>query len=726
MTSTESATAPPQGPHSKISVFVTILSLFLLISVLIGVAITAVNYWQLQKTAEMTAAETFEAAIQRVNEKKEALFGDLVIVTELFNDAPTVMRAAPTLNMDVILPNIFRALTLSPHMFQVYAGYENGDFYQVFSLLPGDTDTVKALNAPPGSRFAVHKITLENEARVQTWQYFDQDQTEIEFRQEMNPPYDPRRRDWYASARAAKGSLIRTPPYVFAISSAVGLSFAKSFDGPFGGVFATDITMTDLSDFLQSIRPNSLHRVLIFDQNMTLLAHPDPSAIIKRTGSEDDLMIAPAKVTDLQDSIVQQVLEVFRAQGPFKLATIEVAGEEYYASIETFPNERSNDYIFYAAPISEFAGHIDEAANQGVLAGLVVFVVLLPLIIVLARLISRPLSKLATEAELIQSFQLDDPIVMTSPVREIDSLVQSMSSMKETVRSITKYVPKALVKDILKSGTPVEVGGEKRRISLMFTDVQDFTPISEAMTPEGLMTSMSEYFEELVSLIIKEEGTVDKYVGDAIFAYWNAPLPIDHYEYLACVTALKCRQASAQLSARWTGSGRTPWYTRLGVHVGEVVVGNVGSSDRIDFTAIGDAVNIAARLEGLNKYYGTQILVSGGIVDACGEEILFRLIDHSLPKGAGVPLSIYEPLGLLNGPEDLSVTPEQVALAEDWRRALDAYATRDWPAAMAAMTAFAKKHPGDKVVRVYMERVAAYELNPPADDWDGVTRFTEK
>ncbi|MEQ8510669.1 MAG: adenylate/guanylate cyclase domain-containing protein [Rhodospirillaceae bacterium] len=726
MTNTESATSLPKEPHSRISVFVTILSLFLLISVLIGVAITAANYWQLEKTAEVSAAETFAAAIQRVDEKKNALFGDLILVTELFSDVPAVARTRPPLDMDGLLPNLFRALLLNPHMFQVYAGYENGDFYQVFSLLPDDKETAVALDAPAGSRFAVHTITLKNGVRDQTWRFYTQDQTEIDFRQLTNPAYDPRKRDWYQSARAAKNALIRTPPYVFAISSEIGLSFAKSFDGPLGGVFATDITMTDLSGFLQSIRPNSLHRVLIFDQDLTLLAHPDPSVIIKKTGAADDLLIAPAKVTNLEDAIVQQVLEVFKTVGPFSLTRIEVAGEEYYASIETFPNDRSSDYIFYAAPISEFAGYMEKAANQGLLAGLIVFSVLLPLIIILARLISRPLVQLSQEAELIQSFQLDDPIVMTSPVREIGSLIHSMTSMKQTVRSISKYVPKALVRDILKSGTPVEVGGEMRRVSLMFTDVQDFTPISEGMTPENLMISMSEYFEELVSLVIKEEGTVDKFVGDAIFAYWNAPLPISRYEYRACLTALICRVASQDMSDRWQAQGRTGWYTRIGVHVGEVVVGNVGSSDRIDFTAIGDAVNIAARLEGLNKYYGTGVLVSGDIYTACCDDILFRLVDHSLPKGAGVPLTIYEPLGLLNGPKELSVTQEQVTLAEDWSIALNAYTSRDWTAAMEAMTAFAKKHPGDKVVQVYIERIAAYELDPPDSNWDGVTRFTEK
>jgi adenylate cyclase len=207
-------------------------------------------------------------------------------------------------------------------------------------------------------------------------------------------------------------------------------------------------------------------------------------------------------------------------------------------------------YVLYAAPVSDFEGSLAGAAQRNILAALLVLLVALPAITYLARSISTPLAELSREAQLIRSFQLDDPIKMSSRVREINTLIRSMSGMKGTIREVSKFVPKALVKDILESESVVTVGGETRRISILFTDVKDFTPIAQSISAEDLMANMSEYFEELAFLIIKEKGTVDKFIGDAIFAFWNAPLPVARHEHAACAAALKCRAAVMRLNTR--------------------------------------------------------------------------------------------------------------------------------------------------------------------------------
>jgi adenylate cyclase len=350
----------------------------------------------------------------------------------------------------------------------------------------------------------------------------------------------------------------------------------------------------------------------------------------------------------------------------------------------------------------------------------------LPVIVYLARSISKPLAKLSGEAQLIQSFQLDDPIRLTSQVREVDTLIRSMSGMKGTIREVSKFVPKALVRDILESQSRVEVGGDTRRISILFTDVQDFTPIAHGMPAKNLMVDMSEYFEELASLIIRERGTVDKFIGDAIFAFWNAPLPVADYENAACAAALKCRAASARLNTRWISEGRRAWHTRFGVHVGDAVVGNVGSSDRIDYTAIGDTVNVASRLEGLNKYYGTSILVSGEIADVCSSTFLFRRIDRSLPKGAGKPLDMFELLGMRQEVEEIGITQAMTRLTSQWDEVLGAYSVRDWPRALDMLKAFSANYPEDLVAKIYIDRVVEFLSAPPPPDWDGITRFDKK
>jgi adenylate cyclase len=382
--------------------------------------------------------------------------------------------------------------------------------------------------------------------------------------------------------------------------------------------------------------------------------------------------------------------------------------------------------VLYAAPVSDFEGSLAGAAGRNILTALLVMLFALPVIVYLARSISKPLAKLSGEAQLIQSFQLDDPIRLTSQVREVDTLIRSMSGMKGTIREVSKFVPKALVRDILESESQVEVGGDTRRISILFTDVQDFTPIAHGMPAKNLMVDMSEYFEQLASLIIREKGTVDKFIGDAIFAFWNAPLPVIEFENAACSAALKCYVASTRLNARWIRNGRRAWHTRFGVHAGDAIVGNVGSSDRIDYTAIGDTVNVASRLEGLNKYYGTNILVSGEIANACSDEFLFRRIDCSLPKGAGKPLDIFELLGMLEGPEDIRISQTMTRLTAEWDKVLAAYSGRDWPRALEALKAFAADYPEDLVAKIYIDRVGEFLSEPPPTDWDGVMRFDKK
>jgi adenylate cyclase len=301
-----------------------------------------------------------------------------------------------------------------------------------------------------------------------------------------------------------------------------------------------------------------------------------------------------------------------------------------------------------------------------------------------------------------------------------------MSGMKGAIREVSKFVPKALVRELLQSEGSLEVGGVTRRVSMLFSDIRDFTQFAGEMPAESLMIKLSEYFEELASLIIREGGTVDKFIGDAVFAFWNAPLPVARHEHAACATALKCRVALRRLNERWGEQGLVTWHTRFGVHVGEAVLGNVGSSDRIDYTAIGDTVNVASRLEGLNKHYGTGILASGEVADVCSGEFLFRRVDRSQPKGTAKPLDVFELLGMHEGPEELRVTPEMVRLVQDWNRVYEVYARKDWLGTLDALQEFAANHPDDVVAGIYLSRVIGFVLEPPPDDWDGIVHFSQK
>lgn len=709
----------------RLSVFATILTLFFAVVLLTGATITIVNYLQTQNTAIEVADTTFDSAIQRINSRWAAFFAPITLIVELYSHDPIL--EGQSRNPKSLIQPVLQSLALYPQLSSVYAGYENGDFLQVVSV-SGRDGVAEAIGAPRGTRYGVQEIATNRDGqRERIWTFLNEDGQSIGRLATVDPDYDPRTRKWYVDALAKPGEVIRTPPYTFDAAARLGLTLARTFSEDGVGVIGADITLNEFSNFLKNIQPNAQHRILAFDVDGNLIASPIFEQMFIPSTDDETAAQSPSNISDLDDSVVVAAAELFNRNGPFELKTVLSGGEEYLVSVvRQTQGDVHGLYIMYAAPRAEFEGSLAGSATRSLIPGLIVLLLAFPAIVYLARMISRPLIELSAETDLIRSFQLQSPIAMQSAVREIDTLIGSVSSMKGTLREISKFVPKALVKDILGDERDVTVGGEKRHISLLFTDVKDFTPISESMPPEELMTNMSKYFEELVSVIIKEGGTVDKFVGDAIFAYWNAPLPVEKYEHAACIAALKCRRASEQLSAQWLKDGRQPWITRFGVHAGDTVVGNVGSSDRIDYTVIGDTVNIASRLEGLNKYYGTGILVSEQIVDVCADTFLFRRVDHSLPKGAIKPLEICELIGMYDGPEEFRARPEQAKLVVDWSEAYEVYASRDWLKALDAVEKFMIQYPEDGVAAIYLERIMEFLIEPPDDDWDGIMRFTKK
>lgn len=714
------SSSPDRDP--RITLFVTILTLFLSAALLVGVGVTTADYIQNRRNAFKIASETFNEKVGRINERRLAFFAAPFLLAQQLPEQPLLRN--PGGSKDPILRVILSSLTMNPQISAVYAGYENGNFFHVLSISDAEKSFVEKTGGPAATRFAIREIRADGGVRMESWRFLDAGGREIGTLGDRIAAFDPRRRGWYVDARAQPERIARGPPYLFATTAQAGLTMSKAFDG---GAVGVDVTLDRLMTYVRSVRSNENQRFVAFDDQSRLLAHFDPDQMFKIKMENESQVIEVATTADLRDAVVHEAVQVFASKGPYELERLDVEGSEYLATVvQQVARDGGIFNVLYAAPMSDFVGPLAHAAARSVLAALLVFVLALPAIIYFAHSISKPLRKLSEEAELIQSFQLSEPIKLKSRVREVNKLIRSMSGMKGAIREVSKFVPKAVVRDLLESESSLEVGGATRRVSILFSDIRDFTQFAGEMPAEKLMTKLSEYFEELASLIIREGGTVDKFIGDAVFAFWNAPQPVERHEHAACATALKCRVALQRLNERWAGQGLTPWHTRFGVHVGDAVLGNVGSSDRIDYTAIGDTVNLSSRLEGLNKHYGTGILASGDIADVCSDQFLFRRIDRSQPKGAAKPLDVFELLGMHEGPEELRITPEMVRLVEDWNRVYEVYARKDWLGTLDELQAFAADHPEDVVAGIYLSRVIGFVLEPPPDDWEGIMHFSQK
>ena len=217
-----------------------------------------------------------------------------------------------------------------------------------------------------------------------------------------------------------------------------------------------------------------------------------------------------------------------------------------------------------------------------------------------------------------------------------------MNLAQRAIWSFARFVPKEIVRRVVDNSISTELGGVRQEISIVFTDVRGFTTIAESADPDVLMRQMSRYFTALTDAFLAEGGTVDKFIGDAVMVFWNAPDPQPDHVERACRAALAGRKAAEQLNTQFEAEGLPPFYTRFGIHVGEAVVGNLGSAERMNYTALGSPVNLASRLEGLNKEYGTTILVSEDVYARVRHRFQFRAIASVIAKGMTRETRVYE------------------------------------------------------------------------------------
>ncbi|MCK4739666.1 MAG: adenylate/guanylate cyclase domain-containing protein [Deltaproteobacteria bacterium] len=284
-------------------------------------------------------------------------------------------------------------------------------------------------------------------------------------------------------------------------------------------------------------------------------------------------------------------------------------------------------------------------------------------------------------------------------------------------KAFSTYVPPQVVSEIVKNPESLKLGGENRNITILFSDIRGFTSLAEAMTPERLVTLLNEYLTPMTRIIFQEKGTLDKYIGDAIMAIFNAPVDLPAHPSKACSAALNMIGRLPGLNSAWLKDGYPPIYIGVGINTGEAIVGNMGADLRFDYTAIGDAVNLSSRLEGMNKVYGTQILVSEFTYAEAKDDFIFRELDLVRVKGKEKPVAIYELMGRI-GDQDIAER------SEIFLKALIEYRKGKFKTALYSFSALLEKFPEDPPSMFYILRCKNYMENPPPKDWDGI--FTSK
>lgn len=281
-------------------------------------------------------------------------------------------------------------------------------------------------------------------------------------------------------------------------------------------------------------------------------------------------------------------------------------------------------------------------------------------------------------------------------------------------KAFSMYVSKDIVAEIKKHPEMLNLGGEKRFMTAFFSDIQGFTSISESINPETLVALLNEYFSAMTKILFKYGGTLDKYEGDAIMAFWNAPALQPDHARLACRTALKMQQHLEVLRLKWKKEGKPDIKVRMGINTGEMIAGNVGSRERFDYTIMGDAVNLSSRLEGANKHYGTYLMVSETTYSETEEHYEFRELDLLKVKGKNKSVRVYE---LLARKGHLDEKMKQ--LLPHYKAGIEAYYQRKWDYALTHFNKVLEINPEDGPANLYVARCQIFKTKPPAEDWDG-------
>ncbi|MCX7724667.1 MAG: adenylate/guanylate cyclase domain-containing protein [Thermodesulfovibrio sp.] len=285
-------------------------------------------------------------------------------------------------------------------------------------------------------------------------------------------------------------------------------------------------------------------------------------------------------------------------------------------------------------------------------------------------------------------------------------------------KAFSSYIAPELVEIIIKNPDKLKLGGEKKVITVLFSDIRGFTTISESLNPEQLVTLLNNYLDPMTKIVLKHRGMLDKYIGDAIMAVYNAPVDLREHAKEAILTALEMLKELKTLNEKFEDMGFPKIEIGVGINTGEAITGNMGTEKRFDYTAIGDTVNLASRLEGLNKFYGTKIIISENTFNAIEnkEGLFIRELDLIRVKGKKEPVKIYEVM------EENSPL---ISAIKDFEKALNLYRQRIFKEALEIFSHIHRNF-DDPVSLIYKERCKNYLINPPSSDWDRVYTAKEK
>lgn len=661
-----------------------ILTIFLFLISFSSITIIAFTYLNMSKSLLEFSNGVIVRASGSIREK----------INDLIDNAEDSTREASILisnSKDLFLREALltaymtQLLKDQPNIYGLYYGVPDGSFLEAVNLgVAHQThfiyDSSKPL--PPNSAYALRIIDRSTPNVSDTWYYKDANLQTLATESNPNPTFNPVIRPWYHGAIEKKGHLFWTPIYHFDPLGEAGVSVARArFDsqGNLITVIGVDITLDLLSQFLTSEKIGKSGKAFILDSSGKVLIPQD---------------ISEFRINqDVISTAFQEKEKGKKSSFLFKAGNVRYIGAEYH-----FSKQQSFDWIIMViVPIQDFLGELFLNQKRIALISLGIMIFASLFVVYFSNRISSPIVELAKETNKIRHLDFESEIRVHSNIYEIKLMDESLAAMRVAIRSFGRYIPKEIVTQLIAKGQEIAIGGEKRETTVMFSDIEGFTSIAETYDTEKLMVLLSEYFDALSKILLKNQGNIDKFIGDGIMAIWGAPRELPSQALHACRAALECQAYLSDFNERLEKEGKPVFRTRIGIDIGETIVGNVGTAERMNYTAMGNTVNTASRLQSENKIYHTSILISDRVRKKIGEEFLVRPLDIVELKGKKEKTMFYE---LLN-----KTDAGKADLCALFTKAFDAFQNHDHNA-KALFQQILKSFPSDIPTQIYLERLS--------------------
>ncbi|HVK90924.1 MAG TPA: adenylate/guanylate cyclase domain-containing protein [Mycoplana sp.] len=530
-----------------------------------------------------------------------------------------------------------------PNATSILAGYPDGSYIQAINA--ANPQVRSALSAPDDTAFAFRIVAPHEKAgQLAAMRFLDAKGSLIAQRPFGDATFDPRKRPWYRAV-LRYGAPVSVGPFISGTLKVPTLTIAAPMADNGQIVVGVNIHLETVSRLLDAHEISPRARSYILDEQNRLVAHSDPAMMNRILGTWFPRGGGDQSANDNLDRTVETVIRLRQEpnRADASVTRFDLDGETFLVQIApvAFSNLFKGSSVAVVVPLQDLVSQANRQLVRNLLIAGVFVIAGIGGSILLSRLISASLYELAGEARKIGDLDFAGKGASYSWISEINTLASALAASRRAIAQFALFVPREVVRRIV-DPADVSTRAARQEVTVLFTDIRDFTTISEHHPPEDVVDILSGYFELLNVIAEHHGGTVVQYLGDSIFVMWNAPIADDHHVANGCRCALAMKSAIDELNEENRNNGRPELLTRFGLHSGQAVVGSFGAVSRQQYTAMGDTINVASRLEGLNKEFGTTILASAAIHHVVQDQFVFRPIGPVKVKGRTETVEIYE------------------------------------------------------------------------------------